>query len=51
MPDCSILSISALCEGVVQGFTFKNNGVIENGMTYASLKEYRKAKEHQKSTE
>ena len=28
-----------------QGLTFENNGVIENGTTYASLKEYRKAKQ------
>lgn len=33
-----------LKEAVLQGLTFENNGVIEAGTTYASLKEYRKAK-------
>ena len=33
-----------LKEAVRQGLTFENNGVIENKITYASLKEYRRAK-------
>ncbi len=40
-----------LREAVLQDLTFENNGVIENGTTYASLKEYRKAKAQQNPTE
>lgn len=37
-----------LKETILQGLTFENNGVIEDGTTYASLKEYHKAKEQVK---
>lgn len=37
-----------LTENVRSGLTFENNGVIEDKVTYASLKEYRKAKEQPK---
>ena len=44
--NCRVIFTPAkeLTENVRQGLTFENNGVIENKVTYASLKEYRKAK-------